>query len=105
MDKQVSFPSFEATVVELYDLGTINQKALDLLAQPYQKSNFFSVSQRELKAKDGKTLEEIVVATIEPEQFQALTCADQTTYWDTVLSLFDRIWTDRWQLRFANLPQ
>ena len=58
----------EATVVGAYDLGKLDKKLLTVLLEPYRNSDIDSGGSRNLKSKDGKSFEQIVVETWGKEQ-------------------------------------
>lgn len=54
---------FEATVIGAYNLGKLDKALLTVLMEPYGNSDIDSGGSNELKSKDGKTVEQIVVET------------------------------------------
>ncbi len=54
---------FEATVVGAYDLGQLNKALLEVLMAPYRDTDIDSGGSRDLKSKDGKGVEQIVIET------------------------------------------
>lgn len=54
---------FEATVIGAYDLGKLDKDMLTVLMEPYRNTDIDSGGCRELKAKDGKEIKQIVVET------------------------------------------
>jgi hypothetical protein len=57
------FNQFEATVIALYDIGQLTSAGLDAMARLYRGREIPLVP-GQLRAKDGGTIEEIVVGTI-----------------------------------------
>jgi hypothetical protein len=54
---------FEATVIGAYNLGKLDKALLTVLMEPYGNSDIDSGGSNELKSKDGKTVEQIVIET------------------------------------------
>lgn len=54
---------FEATVIGAYDLGKLDKALLEVIMRPYADSDIDSGGSMDLKSKDGKSLEQIVVET------------------------------------------
>ena len=54
---------FEETVIGTYDLGKLDKDMLVVLMEPYRDSDIDSGGSCDLKSKDGKSVEEIVVVT------------------------------------------
>lgn len=54
---------FEATVVGAYDLGKLDKELLSVLMEPYRGTDIDSGGSRDLKSKDGKGVEQIVIET------------------------------------------
>lgn len=55
---------FESTVVGVYDLGKLDKDMLAVLMEPYRNTDIDSGGRVGLEAKDGKNVEEIVVAVM-----------------------------------------
>lgn len=53
----------EETVVGTYDLGKLDKDILKILLEPYRNSDIDSGGSQDLRSKDGKTVEEIVIET------------------------------------------
>ena len=51
----------ESTVVALYDLGKLDRDVLDAVMEPYRGTDIDSGGSQDLRAKDGKSFEEIVI--------------------------------------------
>ncbi len=60
----------EAQVVALYDKGVLTKKVLSALMEPFKDSDIDHGGCRDLKSKDGKTADEIIISTMEPEKYQ-----------------------------------
>jgi len=54
---------FEATVIGAYDLGKLDKELLAVLMEPFRGTDIDSGGSRNLKAKDGKEVEQIVIET------------------------------------------
>lgn len=54
---------FEATVVAAYDLGKLDRALLAVLMEPYRRTDIDSGGSCDLKSKDGKGVEQIVIET------------------------------------------
>ena len=54
---------FEATVVGAYDLGKLDKALLAVLMEPYRNTDIDSGGSCDLKSKDGKGVEQIVIET------------------------------------------
>ena len=54
---------FEATVIGAYDLGKLDKELLSVLMEPYRDTDIDSGGSCDLKAKDGKGVEQIVIET------------------------------------------
>ena len=52
---------FEATVVVAYDLGKLDKALLAVLMEPYRRTDIDSGGSCDLKSKDGKGVEQIVI--------------------------------------------
>jgi hypothetical protein len=63
MGWNTGYTIFEATVVGAYDLGKLDKELLTVLMEPYRDSDIDSGGSCDLKSKDGKTVERIVIET------------------------------------------
>lgn len=54
---------FESTVVGAYDLGKLDKALLSVMMEPYRNQDIDSGGSADLKAKDGKGVEQIVIET------------------------------------------
>lgn len=54
---------FEATVVGAYNLGKLDKELLAVLMEPYRDTDIDSGGSRDLEAKDGKNVNQIVIET------------------------------------------
>jgi len=66
MGNNSAFTQFEATIVLLYDKGALTSDVLDALGEQYRGTDIDSGGSRDLQAKDGKYLMEIVIETMCP---------------------------------------
>jgi hypothetical protein len=55
----------EATVIGAYDLGKLDKDLLAVLMTPYAGTDIDSGGRRGLLTKDGKTVEEVIIGTME----------------------------------------
>ncbi len=60
----------ESQVVAVYDCGLLNKNLLNALMEPFKNSDIDSGGSRDLKANDGKGVEEIICFIMEPEKYQ-----------------------------------
>ncbi|MDR1936446.1 MAG: hypothetical protein LBS49_12860 [Candidatus Accumulibacter sp.] len=63
MGWNTGYTIFEATVVGAYDLGKLDKELLTVLMEPYRDSDIDSGGSEDLKSKDGKGVEQIVIET------------------------------------------
>lgn len=63
MGNNASYTAFEATVIGAYDLGRLDKALLTVLMEPHRGSDIDSGGCRNLKSKDGKGVEQIVIET------------------------------------------
>lgn len=61
MGWNTGYTIFEETVVGAYDLGLLNKDLLEVLMRPYAGSDIDSGGSCDLRSKDGKPVEEIVL--------------------------------------------
>jgi hypothetical protein len=54
---------FEATVVGAYDIGKLDKALLSVLMEPYRGTDIDSGGSHDLKSRDGKGVEQIVIET------------------------------------------
>ena len=54
---------FEATVIGAYDLGKLDKALLTVLMEPYRDTDIDSGGSRDLKTRDGKCVEQVVIET------------------------------------------
>jgi hypothetical protein len=57
------YTNFEAAVVGAYDLGRLDKDLLTTLMEPYRDTDIDSGGCCDLKSKDGKGIEQIVIET------------------------------------------
>lgn len=63
MGWNAGYTIFEATVVGAYDLGKLDKALLSVLMEPYRNTDIDSGGSRDLEAKDGKMVDQIVIET------------------------------------------
>lgn len=61
MGWNTGYTIFEATVVGSYDIGKLDKEMLTVLMEPYRDSDIDSGGSEDLKSKDGKGVEQIVI--------------------------------------------
>lgn len=54
---------FEQTVIGAYNLGKLDKDMLTVLMEPYRDTDIDSGGSHDLKTKDGKRVEQIVIET------------------------------------------
>lgn len=59
----------EKTVIELYNAGNLTKGLLDTIMEPYKGTDCDSGGSRDLKAKDGKGVEEVICYIMDPEKY------------------------------------
>lgn len=60
----------ESQVITIYDRNLLNKELLDALMEPFKGSDIDSGGSHELKAIDGKGVEEIVCFIMDPEKYK-----------------------------------
>lgn len=60
----------EQQVVTLYDAGLLNKDVLNALVEPFRNSDIDHGGSQDLKAKDGKSADEIICFIMEPEKYK-----------------------------------
>jgi hypothetical protein len=60
----------EQQVITLYDAGVLTKEALKALMEPFRDTDIDHGGSQDLKSKDGKTADEIIVFIMEPEKYQ-----------------------------------
>lgn len=60
----------EHQVVSLYDMGLLNKDVLNALMQPFCDTDIDSGGSNDLKAKDGKSAENIICFIMDPEKYR-----------------------------------
>lgn len=61
MGWNAGYTIFETTVVGAYDLGRLDRELLTVLMEPYRNTDIDSAGSRNLKARDGKDVQQIVI--------------------------------------------
>lgn len=59
---------FEETVINAYDAGILTPTLLGIIANPYAGTDIDSGGYSDLDTKDGKSLDQIIVETMRPNQ-------------------------------------
>ncbi|MBU7006343.1 hypothetical protein [Phosphitispora fastidiosa] len=60
----------EQQVVALHDAGILTKEVLNALMEPFRDTDIDHGGCYDLKSKDGKTADEIIVFIMEPEKYQ-----------------------------------
>lgn len=61
MGNNYAYTVMEATVVGAYNLGVLDKNLLGVLLEPYRDSDIDSGGSEDLRSKDGKSVEEIII--------------------------------------------
>lgn len=72
MGDNAAYTFFEGAVVGLYDLGKIDKKSLDVLGKLFDGCDIDHGGSRDLVAKDGKDLQEIIISVMLPKVYSKL---------------------------------
>lgn len=67
MGNNAAYSSFEFAIITIYDHGVLTLPLLDALARDYEGMDIDSGGSRDLKTKDGKSLEEVCIGLIDPQ--------------------------------------
>src|SRR2546421_12636015 len=67
MGNNAAYSSFEFAIITIYDHGVLTLPLLDALAKDYEGMDIDSGGSRDLKTKDGKSLEEECIGLIDPQ--------------------------------------
>jgi len=60
----------EVQVINLYNEGILTKNVLKGLMEPFRDSDIDRGGSHDLKSKDGKTADEIIISVMEPEKYQ-----------------------------------
>lgn len=60
----------ETQVINLYNAGVLTKNTLNALMEPFKNTDIDHGGCHDLKANDGKTADEIIIFTMEPEKYQ-----------------------------------
>jgi hypothetical protein len=60
----------ESQIIAIYDLGLLKKDLLNALMEPFKGTDIDSGGSEDLRAKDGKDVEEIVCFIMEPEKWK-----------------------------------
>jgi hypothetical protein len=66
MGNNAAYSNFEYAIITIYDHGVLTLELLDALARDYEGMDVDSGGSRDLKTKDGKTLEEVCIGLVDP---------------------------------------
>jgi hypothetical protein len=66
LGNNVTYSTFQHTVITLYNHGVLTVDLLDELAKEYEGTDIDSGGDTGLLTKDGKTLEEVCIGLIDP---------------------------------------
>ena len=69
MGWNAGYTAMEAAVIAADDTGTLTQKVLDTIMEPYKHTDCDSGGSMNLKAKDGLGVEEVICKIMEPERY------------------------------------
>jgi hypothetical protein len=69
MGWNTGYTIMESQVVSLYDKGVLNKDVLNAIMEPFRDSDIDSGGSMELKAKDGKSADNIICFIMEPEKY------------------------------------
>lgn len=72
MGWNAGYTIFEETVIGAYNLGVLDTALLKVLMEPYRATDIDSGGSRDLQAKDGLSVEEVVIKIMEPRLFKTL---------------------------------
>lgn len=93
MGWNAGYTMFEATVIAIYDQGKLDKDLLTSLMEPYRGTDIDSGGSCDLKSKDGKGIEQIVIETWGLQMPQKPICAyeDDPQMWDNYVDEVDRL--------------
>jgi|ERR1041385_870592 hypothetical protein len=66
MGNNAAYSAFEHTIITIYNYGVLTLDLLDELAKEYEDTDIDSGGSRDLKTKDGKTLEDVCIGLVDP---------------------------------------
>ncbi|MHB8595621.1 MAG: hypothetical protein ACYDER_02285 [Ktedonobacteraceae bacterium] len=98
MRTRVIYTTFEQAVIALYNKGTLTLDLLDTLALVYRGMEVDSAGSYNLRASDGKDLQQACIALVNP----AFTLIEQghqrddDEYWEIELQEWSHITNARW---------
>lgn len=72
MGNNQAYSFMEETVMGAYKLGRLDKKLLAVLLEPYRGTDIDSGGSRDLKAKDGLEVPDIVIKIMDPATFKKL---------------------------------
>lgn len=99
MRMRATYTTFEHTVIALYNKGTLSLDLLDTLAWMYQGMPVDSAGSKHLIANDGKDLQQICIALVNPSFFlvERGCLDDDEEYWEAELREWSHIVNTRWR--------
>lgn len=84
MGDNQAYSNFQQMVINLYDADRLDLVVLDILAEPYRDTDIDSGGDTGILTKDGKALEDVCIATIDPDWLPAKSANEKYTSvaWD-----------------------
>lgn len=107
MGWNAGYTIMEETVIRVYNAGMLTRDLLELLMEPYKGTDCDSGGSKNLKAKDGLGVEEIICKVMEPEKYQDVIENPKPYYenepdeWsnnERAYDLFWSIWNGHWDI-------
>jgi len=91
----------EKQVVGLYDLEILTKDVLEVIMEPFCNSDIDSGGSNNLKAKDGKTAEDIICFIMEPEKYQEVVKnfipdPEEPDWNEGLYDLYNKIVREKW---------
>lgn len=101
MRSRAAYTTFEQTVMALYEKRTLTLDLLDLLAKMYQGIAVDSAGSKNLRASDGKDMQQVCIALVDPAfaLVERGACNDNDEYWEQELNTWSHIISNRWGWR------
>lgn len=104
MGWNTGYSIMEQTIVAVYDTGNLTKKLLDKLMEPYKGTDCDSGGSQDLKAADGKSVEEIICSIMKPEEYEDVIKKPEyypgtPAEWrsnEKAGDLFETIWSGMW---------
>lgn len=110
MGCNISFSILEKQVVTLFDKNLLTKEILECLITPIKETDCDSGGSNNLKAKDGKSFEEIICYIMSPEKFKEIEEnfifdkdypipeTDKFINSDNGYALWESIWHNKWNI-------